>query len=43
MRWRAPDQEVDQRGHGERLFKKIAKHVISTGRKLWIVVDRRSW
>ena len=28
MRWRAPDQEVDQRGHGERLCKKIAKHVI---------------
>jgi len=24
----APDQEVDQRGHGERLCKKIAKHVI---------------
>jgi len=27
-RWMAPDQEVDQRGHGERLCKKIAKHVI---------------
>jgi len=26
MRWRAPDQEVDQRGCGERLCKKIAKH-----------------
>ena len=25
---RAPDQEVEQRGHGERLCKKIAKHVI---------------
>ena len=27
MRWRAPDQEVvvDQRGHGDRLCKKIAK------------------
>ena len=24
----APDQEVDQRGHGNRLCKKIAKHVI---------------
>jgi len=23
MRWRAPDQEVDQRGHGKRLYKKI--------------------
>jgi len=32
MRWRAPDQELDQRGHEERLCKKIAKHVI------WIVV-----
>jgi len=26
MRWRASDQEVDQRGHGERLCKKIAKY-----------------
>jgi len=25
MRWRALDQEADQRGHGERLCKKIAK------------------
>jgi len=24
----ASDQEVDQRGHGERLCKKIAKHII---------------
>jgi len=28
MGLRAPDQEVDQRGHGKRLWKKIAKHVI---------------
>jgi len=42
MRWRAPDQDVDQRGHGKRLYKKIAKHVIRTGRMLWIVVDGRS-
>ena len=28
LRWRAPDQEVDQRGHGKRLCKKIAKRVI---------------
>jgi len=27
MRWRAPDQEVDQRGVGERLCKKIVKYV----------------
>ena len=38
----APDQEVDQRGHGERLCKKIATHVIRTGRMVWIVVDGRS-
>ena len=29
--------------HGERLCKKIARHVIWTGRMLWIVVDGRSW
>jgi len=28
MRWRAPDQEVYQRGRGQRLCKKTAKHVI---------------
>jgi len=28
MRWRAPDQEVDQKGRGERLCRKIAKHTI---------------
>ena len=38
-----PDQGVDQRGHGERLCKKIAKHIIWTGSMLWIVVDGRSW
>ena len=43
MRWRAPYQEVDQRGHGQRLCKKIAKHVIWTERMLWIVVHGRSW
>jgi len=42
MRWRAPDQEVDQRGYGERLCKKTAKHVIWTGKMLWIMVDGRS-
>jgi len=35
----ASRQEVDQRGCGQRLCKKIAKHVIWTGRMLWIVVD----
>jgi len=43
MRWRAPDQKVDQRGHGKGLCKTIAKHVIRTRRMLWIVVDGRSW
>ena len=43
MRWRAPDQEVEQKGRGERLCKKIAKHSIWTGRMLSIVVDGRSW
>jgi len=28
MRWRDPDQEVDQSGCGQRLYKKITKHVI---------------
>jgi len=28
IRWRAPYQEVDQRGHGQRFCKKTAKHVI---------------
>jgi len=32
MRWRAPDQEVDQKGREERLCKKIAKHTLSTER-----------
>ena len=43
IRLKAPDQEVDQRGHGERLCKKIGKHVIWTRRMLWIVIDGRSW
>jgi len=43
MRWRSPDQEVDQRRHGERLCIKIAKHVTWMGRMLWIIVDARSW
>ena len=34
-----PWQEVNQRGLGERLCKKIVKHVNSPGRMLWIVVD----
>ena len=41
MRWRAPDQEVDQRRHGERLCKKITKHVIWTRRGSYGSCDHR--
>jgi len=41
MKWRDPDQEVDQRGLGERLYKKIVKHVNWMGRMLQIIVDGR--
>jgi len=27
MKWRAPDQDVDQKGHGEKLCKMIVKPV----------------
>jgi len=27
MKWRVPDQEVDQRGLGERLYRKTVEHV----------------
>jgi len=38
MRWRAPDQEVDQRGQGERLCKKQQlDRLIWTRRMLWII------
>ena len=43
MRWRAPDQEVDQRGRGQRLCRKTVEHAIWTRRMLWIMVDGRSW
>jgi len=26
MKWKVPDQEVDQRGFGERLCKKTVRH-----------------
>jgi len=38
MKWRSPDQEVDQRGLGERFCEKIFKHVNGTGKLLWIVL-----
>jgi len=43
MKWRAPNQEKDQRGLGQRLRKKTVKHINWTGRILWIIVDGRSW
>ena len=42
MRWRAPDQEVDKRGCGERLCKKIVKHVIGK-RRNEVAMDRSRW
>jgi len=39
VKWRVPDQEVDQRRLGQRLRKKTARHVNGTGRMPWIVVD----
>jgi len=41
MRWRAPDQEVDQRRHGERLCQKIAKQARNLNRE--DAVDRSRW
>jgi len=38
MRWRAADQEVNQRGCGERLCKKIAKNMNRED-----AVDRSRW
>ena len=39
MRWKAPNEEVDQRGHGKKLSRMIAKHIIWMGRMVWIIVD----
>jgi len=39
VKWRVPDQEVDQRWLGERLWKKTVRHINWTGSMLWIVVD----
>jgi len=38
--WRGPDQEVDQRGRGERLCKKIAVY-LNRGMS-WIAVDEKA-
>jgi len=35
MKCRAPDHEVDQTAIGQRLFKKIVKHINWTGRTTW--------
>ena len=44
MRWRAPDQEADQRGLGGQLCKNIVRYVKLNREdaSLWIVVDGRS-
>jgi len=39
MKWRVPGQEVDQRKLEERLWKKTVRHMNSTGRMPWIVID----
>jgi len=39
MEYEAPDQEVDQRGLGERLCKKIVKHVLNREDAM----DRSRW
>jgi len=39
MKWRVPGQEVDQRHLGERLWKKTVRHVNSTGRMPWTILD----
>jgi len=36
MKWRVPDQEVDQRRLGKRLSKKTVRHVNRTRRMPWI-------
>ena len=43
MKLRFPDQELDQRGPGETLWKRTVKQVNGTRRMLWIVVDGGSW
>jgi len=41
MRWRATDQEVDQRGLEERLCKKIVMHACKLNKE--DVIDRSRW
>jgi len=42
MRHRAPDKEADQKGHAERLCKRLPSTQLERG-MLWIVVDGRRW
>jgi len=39
MKKRVPDQEENQRGPKQRLWKKTVKHANGTRRMLWIIVD----
>jgi len=39
MKWRVPNQEVNQRKLGERLWKKTVRHINWTGRMPWIIID----
>ena len=41
MRWRAPDQEVDQRGHGERFF--VQKDCQARNLNREYAMDRGRW
>jgi len=40
--WRAPNQEVVKKGHGERFIQKDCQALTLTWRMLWIIVDGRS-
>ena len=42
MKQMALEQEEDQKGPGDRLWKRTVKHVNCTRRMLWIVVDGES-
>jgi len=43
MKYTVPNQKEDQRGPGDRLWKRTVKHANWTRRMLWIVIDGESW
>ena len=43
MKYRVTDQEEDQTGPGERLWKRTAKHVNWSKRTQWMIVNGESW